>query len=75
MSPGDLIAALCRDRGMSQAFLAECMGRPAQVVSEIRTGKKRITATTAQQLEETFGLPARVWLAFQNEVDLTKETL
>ena len=69
-TPGDLLAVLARDRGVTQAELASQMGRPAQMVSEVRTGRKRLTAHTARQLERALGVPAGVWLAFQNEVDL-----
>lgn len=70
MTPGDLLVVLLRDRGTTQAGLAALIGRPAQMVSEIATGKKRVTATTALQLERVFGLSARVWLSLQDEADL-----
>lgn len=70
MTPGDLLAVLLRDRGMTQAALAAATGRPPQMVSEIITGKKRVTATTAVQFQRVFGLPALVWLGLQAHVDL-----
>ena len=70
MTPGDLLAALLRDRGMSQAGLAAMLGRPAQMISEVVTGKKRVTAATAVQLQGVFGLPALVWLGLQAHTDL-----
>jgi len=43
---------------MSQAELAQRMGRPLQMISEIVQGKKAITAETALQLERATGVPA-----------------
>lgn len=73
MTPGALLAILLRDRGWSQATLAEAIGRPAQAISEIVTGKKRVTAATARQLETALGLSARVWMMLQAETDLERE--
>lgn len=70
MSPGDLLVALLDYREMTQGRLATAIGRPAQMVSEIRHGKKRITAQTAQQLQQALGLPAPIWLAAQAHADL-----
>ena len=69
-TPGALLAVLLRDRGMTQAALAEALRRPPQMVSEIVTGKKRVTATTAVQLDRVFGFPARIWLGLQAHADL-----
>jgi len=72
MTPGDLLATLLRDRGMTQAELAALIGRPAQMISEIVTSKKRVTSSTALQLERVFSLSARIWLSIQDEADLSK---
>ena len=72
MTPGELLVVLCRDWGWSQATLAEVIGRPPQVVSEIAIGRKRVTAATALQLQAAFGLSAPVWLLMQAEADLTR---
>lgn len=49
-------------RGWTQRDLAEVMGRPAQAVSEIVQGTKRITAETALELAAALGTSAEVWL-------------
>ncbi len=46
---------------MSQAELAERMGRPKKTINEIIKGKAAITAETALQLEKVFGVPASFW--------------
>ena len=70
MTPGDLLAILMTYHGMTRAGLASLIGRPAQMLSEIVNGKKRVTAETAMQLEDVFGMSARIWLSLQAEMDL-----
>lgn len=72
MTPGDLLVILLKRHDMTQAQLAALIGRPAQMLSEITHGKKRVTAETAIQFESVFGLPARIWLSLQDEADLLK---
>jgi HTH-type transcriptional regulator/antitoxin HigA len=50
---------------MTQQELARAMGRPYQAISLIVTGKKRITADTAIDLEEALGIDAEFWLRAQ----------
>lgn len=73
MTPGEMLSVLAKHRGWSQAHLAEVLGRPPQVVSEIVTGKKRVTGSTAVQLEAALGLQARVWLMLQADADLADQ--
>jgi len=61
-TPGGLLREVLRRLGWSQKALAHVLGRPVQVVCEIATGKKRITATTAKELEAATGVSSRVWL-------------
>lgn len=60
--PGETLEELLEDRGMTQAELAERMGRPRKTINEIIQGKAAITAETALQLERVLGTPARFWL-------------
>lgn len=59
--PGETLAELLEERGMSQAELADRMGRPKKTINEIIQGKTAITAETAMQLELVLGTPARFW--------------
>lgn len=61
-----------RRANLSQKDLALLMGRPEQAISEIATGKKRVTAETAMQLEAVLGVRARTWLLLQVDDDLAK---
>ncbi len=59
--PGETLAEILADRGMSQAELAERMGRPKKTISEIIGAKAELTSETALQLERVLGVPASFW--------------
>jgi len=67
---GELLRSVLRHLGWSQKALAHVLGRPVQVVSEIATGKKRVTATTAKELEAATGMAAEAWLRYDMEEQL-----
>lgn len=60
--PGDTLAEHLEHVGMSQAELAQRMGRPKKTINEIIKGKAQITPETALQLELVVGIPATFWL-------------
>jgi HTH-type transcriptional regulator/antitoxin HigA len=59
--PGETLAEILEDREMSQAELADRMGRPKKTINEIIKGKAEITAETALELEKVLGTPAQFW--------------
>jgi addiction module HigA family antidote len=61
--PGDTLAALLEDKGLTQAELARRLDRPIKTINEIVKGKAAITPDTAVQLERALGAPADFWLA------------
>jgi HTH-type transcriptional regulator / antitoxin HigA len=63
--PGETLAEVLAERGMTQSELVQRMGRPQKTISEIITGKAEITADTALQLERALGIPARFWGALE----------
>jgi HTH-type transcriptional regulator/antitoxin HigA len=69
--PGEVLAEELEARAMTQRALAEAIGRPEQVVSEIIHGKKGITAETALQLSDVFGVSAELWMNLQASYALT----
>ena len=69
--PGETLAETLEEIGMSQAELAQRMGRPLQMISEIIQGKKAITAETAIQLERATGVPANFWNSAQRNYEAT----
>ena len=60
--PGEFIQEELEARGWTQADLAYIMGRPARLVSEVITGKRRVSPQTANELGEAFGTDAQFWL-------------
>jgi len=60
--PGETLEETIEVLGMSQAELAERMGRPQKTINEIVNGKAAITPDTALQLERVLGVPAHFWL-------------
>lgn len=59
--PGETLAETLEILGMTQAELAERMGRPLKTINEIVAGKAMITSDTALQLEKVLGVPASFW--------------
>lgn len=70
--PGETLQETLDALQMSQAELAERMGRPKKTVNEIIKGKAAITADTALQLETVLGVPASFW---NNRERLYRESL
>lgn len=64
--PGDTIQEHIDFIGMSQAELAERMGRPKEKINDIIKGREPITTATAFQLEKVLGIPASFWLNREN---------
>lgn len=59
--PGETLLEKIEEVGMSQAELAQRMGRPQKTINEIIRGKTAITPETALQLEHVLGIPASFW--------------
>jgi HTH-type transcriptional regulator / antitoxin HigA len=68
--PGEYLAEVVDELGMSQVDLARRMGRPAQAINEIIKGHKAITSDTALQLEQVTGVPASLWTGLEEEYRL-----
>ncbi|WP_031441899.1 ImmA/IrrE family metallo-endopeptidase [Arenibacter algicola] len=65
--PGDTIQETIDIMGMSQAELAERMGRPKEKVNDVIKGREPISTNTAFQLEKVLGIPASFWLNREKE--------
>lgn len=61
--PGESLADVLEDRGMSQAELARRVGHAEKTISEIIHGKAPITPEMAVKLETVLGVPASFWNA------------
>lgn len=69
--PGETIRETLGALGMSQAELAERMGRPPTKINEIIQGRRAITVDTAIALERVLTLPANFWLNLEKNFRLT----
>jgi len=67
--PGETLAEVLEERQMTQAELAERMGRPKKTINEIIQGKTSITPETALQLEHVLHIPATFWNNRQLQYD------
>ncbi|MDY6950300.1 MAG: ImmA/IrrE family metallo-endopeptidase [Thermodesulfobacteriota bacterium] len=59
--PGETLAETIEALGMSQAQLAERIGRSKKMINEIIKGKAPITARVSIELERVVGVPAGFW--------------
>lgn len=73
-SPGELIKDEIEARGWSQVELAEVLGRPGRLISELIAGKRAITPETAKGLGEAFGTGAQFWMNMESSYQLSKVT-
>ena len=71
---GEILADELDARGWTQADFAEVLGRPAQFVSEIISGKKEITRESAAQIGAALGTSAEFWLNMQDSYLLWKQS-
>ncbi|MGO1183591.1 MAG: HigA family addiction module antitoxin [Micrococcaceae bacterium] len=71
---GEHLADELDARGWTQADFAEVLGRPAQFVSEIVSGKKEITRESAAQIAAALGTSAEFWLNLQDSYFLWKQS-
>ncbi len=60
--PGRILSRELKARGWTQKDLAQIMGRPEQVISEIVRAKKRITSGTALELADALGGSPQLWM-------------
>lgn len=60
-APGETLADILEERGLSQSELAERTGRPLKTINEIIKGKTALTPDTSIQLERVLGIVAEFW--------------
>lgn len=70
--PGYFLKELLDRRGWTQNDLAEILGRPPRLVSEIISGKRSITPETAKGLGAAFKTGAEVWMNLEAGYQLFK---
>lgn len=70
--PGDFLSEELEARGWSQVELAEILGRPPRLISEIIAGKRAITPETAKGLAAAFGTSPQLWMNLETSYQLSK---
>lgn len=70
--PGEFLRDELEERGWTQQDLAEVMGRPAVVVSEILAGKRAITPDTAKALADALDQEPEEWMKLDAAYQLWK---
>lgn len=73
--PGETLLETIEERNITQAQLAQRMGRPLKAINEIIKGKASITPETAMQLERVLGISARFWNNLEVNFQETKVRL
>lgn len=65
--PGDTIQETIEEMGMTQAELAERIGRPKEKLNDVIKGREPISTETAHRLEKVLGIPASFWIKREAE--------
>lgn len=71
-TPGQLLAALLKDRGWTQRVLAIVLELDEARVNKVVTDKRSVDAELAVALEDVFAVPAERFLQLQAEFDLAR---
>jgi HTH-type transcriptional regulator/antitoxin HigA len=70
--PGVFLEEELEERGWSQIDLAEVLGRPPRLISEIISGKRSITPETAIGLSKALGISAQAWMNLEAAYQLAQ---
>jgi addiction module HigA family antidote len=72
-APGETLAEIIKNRGMSLADFAARMGCAERIINEIIKGKAAITSDIALRLERVLGVPASFWNMREQNYMLTRQ--
>lgn len=70
--PGETIADILAERGMTAAELAANMGISPDSINDVIGGRKDISFDLAAMLEEAFDVPRSFWLNLQRNYDVER---
>lgn len=70
--PGEFLRDELDARGWSQVELAEILGRPAGLITDIVKGRRGISAETARGLSAAFGTSAEYWMNLESSYQLSQ---
>lgn len=72
--PGEIIKQELHERGISQKEFAKAAGIGQSHVSDILSGRRRITLSLAVKIEELLGIPSQLIIASQTTLELASLT-
>lgn len=72
MKLGEFLMKMIFFAGMSQSEFAKKINTSASILNDMVKGRRGINVKYAKIFEEIFGIPAIVWLTYQNHDELTK---
>lgn len=70
LHPGEALLDEVEARNLKKSDLAKALNILPSHLSELFSGKRNITATTAVKLEKALGISAEYWLGLQTDHDL-----
>jgi HTH-type transcriptional regulator/antitoxin HigA len=70
--PGEFIREELEARGWSQADLAERLGLPLRLISELVAGERAVTPETARGLAQAFESSPELWMNLESSRRLGK---
>ena len=68
--PGEHLAEILDELGISQYRLAKSIGAPPRRINEIVRGNRSVTADTALRIGKALGITPEYWLNLQRMYDL-----
>ena len=68
--PGEHLAEILDELGISQYRLAKSIGAPPRRINEIVKGNRSVTADTALRIGKALGMTPEYWLNLQRMYDL-----
>lgn len=75
--PGEHLAEILDELGISQYRLAKAIGTPPRRINEIVHGRRSITADTALRIGQALGMTPEFWLNLQklHDLDLARSSI
>lgn len=70
--PGEFLREELEAREWTQQELADILGRPPRLISELISAKRTITPETARGLADAFGTSAEFWMNLESQYQLSK---
>lgn len=71
-TPGEFLREELEAREWSQQELADILGRPPRLISELIAGKRAVTPETACGLADAFGTSPEYWMNLESQYQLSK---